>query len=216
MCLTLMSEERPQWDLKRVDYRCLHSSGWTEEGETEPDLDLDLQQDGKEHFCSGVGDHQALVRETPCLTPVEGLLSDMDRVVIVPETQVPSPESGDLPIRSRSESTDNMADNLLNELSEAEIREKEEAAEAEQVELEKRAAMLTKQVELEAKERQLVYLRKQITRLSEACKAANERDVVFNPEVLGDDPTAQNLLKVMQMLQKEDEERERRTTRRKT
>ena len=147
-----------------------------------------MQQDGKEHFCSGVGDHQALVRETPCLTPVEGLLSDADRVVIVPETQVPSPESGDPPIRSRSEPTDNMADNLLNELSEAEIREKEEAAEVEQVELEKRAAVLTKQVELEAKERQLVYLRKQITRLSEACKAANERDVVFNPEVLGTTP----------------------------
>ena len=94
---------------------------------------------------------------------------------------------------------------LQEELTEAEILEKIRVAEGEHDELQQHAKILTKQLEAEAMERQVNYMKAQIDQLLKARDTAHSSTAVFNPLAIGDDETSQQLKKVLEMLQKEEE-----------
>ena len=94
---------------------------------------------------------------------------------------------------------------LQDKLTEAEIQEKIRITEEEREELQKRAKLLTKQLEAEAMQRQVNYMKSQIDQLLKARDTAQSSDVVFNPSAIGEDETSQQMKKVLEMLQKEEE-----------
>ena len=69
--------------------------------------------------------------------------------------------------------------------------------------------MLTEQVELENKERQIRLMKQQIEKLTEARKVANESTPVLNLGLISSDPTMQSMFKLLQTLQHDQEERDR-------
>ena len=96
-----------------------------------------------------------LVEDTPCNTPGAGNTSPIS-THIIPETQINSPVQGVV------------MSSIQEEITEAEPKQRKEAVEKEQKELEQRARVLTAQTEMEAKQRQLNLMRRQIEKLQEA------------------------------------------------
>ena len=98
-----------------------------------------------------------------------------------------------------------MENNLHKELTEAELRAESERQDREHRELETRAKALAEQVKIEARERQLNLMKKQIDELAEARKKANESTPVENPEVVMDDPASKEMADLLAMLRKEED-----------
>ena len=96
---------------------------------------------------------------------------------------------------------------LQAELTEAELQEKKEQLEKEQAEMDKRMRLLTAQAELEAKQRQMSLMKRKIDELMEARKKANSEPPVLNTELIAKDPAGNSMIQVLNLLQKEDEER---------
>ena len=226
-----MSEEtlRARRDRQKVDYARLHDTG---HGSSEEISDSNSE-------CSNLfvnkqtrsrpggkrsdqdGNNKVLVSETPLNTSEFGnnrnsLNSSLNSIHMVPES------TASVSKHNSSEShidLDNIADvgdnantpsnNLQDEIIEAEMEHRFQAAEEERLELQRRASVLAKQMEVEAKERQVLYMKKQIDKLMEARKVANENDPVFNPMAVGDDETGTQLQKIPEVLQKEEETREK-------
>ena len=179
-----MSNERPQRKVKRQNYKKLHSSGH----ESGSDRDADVNAENN---------RIVLVEDTPCPTPVELNNSNCSSTNIIPETQVHSPVQGAV------------MDSIQDEISEAEIRERQKALEKEQRDIQKRAEMLTVQMQLEAKERHVAFLKTKVEKLMEARKAASEGGHVFNPKAAEGDETVRKMEDMLEMLQREEQERER-------
>ena len=175
--MLLMTEGRGQQAIPKVNYWLLHL------GESEED-----NGDGENKEISEICRTETgivLVKETPLTTPTPGQ-NELDSEAgkdttssseVIPESQLSQGLGLDT----------NMVDNLFNELNEAEIQERRSKLEAERVEVECRARLLTEQTELEAKERQVVLMKKQIEELMEARKKAQEAPTVLNWVAIGDD-----------------------------
>ena len=100
-------------------------------------------------------------------------------------------------------------------MTEAELEERNRITDEENANLEKKARLLAQQVEVEAKERQISLMKCKIDELLQAHQTANENPVVLNPSAVQGDEAATNMLKVLEMLQNEQKEREREEERRK-
>ena len=81
----------------------------------------------------------------------------------------------------------NPESSLQDEITAVELEERIAQAENERAELERKAVLLTKQLEIETKERQIIYMKNQIEKLVEARNEATQNPMVFNPGALGDD-----------------------------
>ena len=194
-----MSDSRGQRTVPKVNYLQLHSLGCTNDLESDSE-DQEIQ--GKLINFKPINEPEILVEETPLHTPVdiENLRKNVDldldnsnlndNISTVPETQT------------------NMSD-LQTELSETELQEKRDKLEQEQREVEQRAKCILEQTEIEAKERQLTIMRKQIDQLLQARAEASAQPPVPSLDALGDDPLAKQMSTVLEMLQKEAQEREK-------
>ena len=99
---------------------------------------------------------------------------------------------------------------LQQEIDEATLQERNEAANRESEELEKKVGLLTEQMAVEAKERRIKLMKQKTEELTEARKKSLESGTVLNPELLGSDETARNMFKMLEMLRKEEQERKQR------
>ena len=138
-----MSGERLIRTVKH-NYWKLHNSGKESELESGSEIESEEGNKGK-----------VLVEDTPCNTPGAGNTSPISTHTI-PETQINSPVQGAV------------MSSIQEEITEAEPKQQKEAVEKEQKELEQRARVLTAQTEMEAKQRQLNLMRRQIEKLQEA------------------------------------------------
>ena len=164
--------------------------------------------------------NKTLVEETPLPTPIDTELHSAD--VVIPEMQdskvsndgFETEKDLDLELNKMAGKSDqHEPPSLLDELNEVELEEQLEARrlamEKEKAEVEKRAKLLAQQTRLEAEEHQLLIMKKQVSALMEARKKANESAPVWNEEVIGEDATTKQVKQMLDMLNKEAEERER-------
>ena len=125
------------------------------------------------------GEH--VVKETPLLTQPEEIEGD--------NTTVPS--------------------SLADELTQAQLQERQEELDDEENRLRRQADRLAAETAIEAKERQISLMKKQITDLMVARQRAQAQPSVLSPTMLGDDPQGQQLHKVLKLLQQEETERQK-------
>ena len=195
-----MTEGRGQRAIPKVNYHLLYSGESEDETGEQENIEVSELTDRRKPST-------VLVEETPLTTPVQDIEeqdlepgnSPSDITKVVPESQV----------RSDLDLDTNMADNLLNELNEVEIEERKSKVEEARVETECKARLLAEQIEVEAKERQVVLMKKQIEELMDAWKKAQESPAVLNWAAIGDDDTAKQLANVLKILKSEEEERKK-------
>ena len=215
-----MSGQRPKRDVKKCNYRQLHFSGTTN-SDSEPEVDLDCENwdsDAGKKKLRLLDQAEILAEDTPQLTPNESYInsniSSPASVTVIPESL-----TGDN--RSRSSVETNMVDNNLHdELTEAELEERNRIADEENANLEKKARLLAQQVEVEAKERQIVLMKCKIDELLQARQTANENPAVLNPsavqcKVTRQQPTCSKFLRCCKMSRKRERGRKKDENRRK-
>ena len=194
---SLMTEGRGQRAIPKVNYLLLHMGESEDETGEQENLEVSELRDRRKPSI-------VLVEETPLTSPVQDIEeqdlepgnSPSDITNVVPESQV----------RTNLDLDTNMADNLLNELNEAEIEERKSKVEEARVETEHKARLLAEQIEVEAKERQVVLMKKQIEELTDVWKKAQESPAVLNWAAIGDDDLAKQLANVLKILKSEEEE----------
>ena len=227
----MSGEETPRelWDRRRVDYFKLQNTGRDDIS----DSDSECFEIGSVRSRLQVTEHKILASDTPCpliagdnipreVNPIVNINEDSNSSVYTVAETIETRSK-----RSRSSSGSeheivNMADgndgsdnlspspeSLLEEITEAEMHERIEAAEKEKEELEQKAKLISKHIEIEAKQRQLNYMRAQVQKLMDARKNASQSDVVFNPSIVEENETAQQMARVLELLQKEDELRQK-------
>ena len=227
-----MSAREPRFP--KVDYLQLH-----QEGRQDPSSSEDEEISGKfEHTHSksrskSRGDkytipttvtfnEDTIVKETPLHTTVEfdqnTVLSEHDvehdSLMTVDLHKFKNARTGEIDLDQGvipETQSDNMASpqNLLSELTDAEMQVKRAQLDEEQKELEERACRITEEAKLEAKERQLVIMRKQVEALLQAKKEASESPVALCPDIIEGDETATQLANMIELLKKEAIEREK-------
>ena len=204
----IQTEGRPSREAKkRINYDLFNKFGTTQEvGDTRSrSTSESSKNESDKHFILITVDNkgtEVLVRETPLTTPINiPVTPPSDKVI--PETQSPLNNLHDSIMADQNEK------NLLEELNEADIASKREAIKNERIETEKKAKLLAEQTRLEAEERQLQLMKRKLDELMQARKKANESPQVWNEDTIGDSEAAKNMKRMLELLQKEEEERKK-------